>query len=378
MASGYILKRSETCWIARVEHNSNGRRRYFSKSFSTEDGAKTHLQNQQSAKNKGEFVEPSKVTMAVLMDEWLESVRLRVAERTADGYQGLLDRYVRPVLGSKRVNQLETRDIQKLYANMQNHQSLSARVVRHTHATLRQVLEQGVEWKLIARNPADSLRRKLPKAVEVERRVLDEEEAGKFLIACQVKPRGLIFEFALLSGMRPEEFLALQWRDLNLERGTASVRRVLVRHKGAWRFHEPKTKGSRRPVSIPTSLMRKLATHKRIQSEQRLKVGSEWQSHDLVFCSEIGTPLSVPNLTYRYYRPILTAAGIPRIRLYDLRHSCATLLLAADEHIKIVSERLGHSTTRLTLDTYSHVLASMQQKTSDKLEAMLYSKKTGT
>ena len=122
--------------------------------------------------------------------------------------------------------------------------------------------------------------------------------------------------------------------------------------------------------------MRKLAAHKRVQRECRLKHGGEWQTLDLVFCSEIGSPLSIPNLTYRYFRPILEKAKLPQIRLYDLRHSHATLLLAADEHIKIVSERLGHSTTRLTLDTYSHVLKSMQEKTSAKLEDMLYN--TGT
>jgi len=146
-----------------------------------------------------------------------------------------------------------------------------------------------------------------------------------------------------------------QWRDLDLDRGTAQVRPALVRHKKKWSFDAPKTKGSRRSVSLPATLMRKLAAHKRIQGEHRLKIGSEWQGNDLVFCSEFGTPHSIPNLTYRYFRPILLAAKPPQIRLYDLRHSHATLLLSADEHIKIMSERLGHSTTRLTLDTYSQV-----------------------
>jgi len=206
----------------------------------------------------------------------------------------------------------------------------------------------------------------------VERRVLDENEAAVFLKACNEKPNGLIFEFALLSGMRPEEYLALQWRDLSFERNTAQVRRALVRHKKSWRFQEPKTKGSKRTVTIPASLSRKLAIHKRLQAEHRLAIGSEWQAHDLVFCSEFGTPLSIPNLTYRYFRPILEKAKLPQMRLYDLRHSHATLLLAADEHLKVVSERLGHSTIRLTADTYSHVLEGMQQGTASKLESMLY------
>jgi integrase len=103
-----------------------------------------------------------------------------------------------------------------------------------------------------------------------------------------------------------------------------------------------------------------------------LKVGNLWQANQLVFCSGTGTPLSVPNLTYRYFQPILEAAKLPRIRLYDLRHSCATLLLMAEENPKVVSERLGHSTIVLTLDTYSHALPTMQQQAATKLEDMLY------
>jgi integrase len=119
-------------------------------------------------------------------------------------------------------------------------------------------------------------------------------------------------------------------------------------------------------------LLNKLASHKRIQAERRLKLGALWQTFDLVFCSDEGTPLSIPNLTYRYFRPILEKAELPRIRLYDLRHSCATLLLIADENPKVVIERLGHSTVVLTLDAYSHVLPTMQEKATARLEKMLY------
>jgi integrase len=108
-----------------------------------------------------------------------------------------------------------------------------------------------------------------------------------------------------------------------------------------------------------------------------LKLGASWHAYDLVFCSEFGTPLSIPNLTYRYFRPILKQAQLPRIRLYDLRHSHATLLLSENEHPRVVSERLGHSTITLTLDTYSHVLPTMQEATTHKLERLLYARKDG-
>jgi integrase len=97
-----------------------------------------------------------------------------------------------------------------------------------------------------------------------------------------------------------------------------------------------------------------------------------WENNDLVFCSEFGTPHSIPNLTYRYFRPILAKADIPQIRLYDLRHTHATLLLMAEENPKVVAERLGHSTIVQTLDTYSHVLPTMQRKATDKLERILF------
>lgn len=125
---------------------------------------------------------------------------------------------------------------------------------------------------------------------------------------------------------------------------------------------------------LPSSVVRGLIEHKRRQAEERLKAGSDYKNLDLVFATAEGEPLMVQNLFRRHFKPILKAAGLPTsIRLYDLRHSCATLLLSANENAKVVSERLGHSTITLTLDTYSHVLPSMQQAASEKLESMLFS-----
>ncbi len=305
---------------------------------------------------------------------WLESAaRPRVSERTADGYAALLKRYVRESLGQKRLDNLQPLDIQKIYGEMLE-RGLSARIIRHTHSVLHNALKQAVKWNLLQRNPAGLV--ELPKVSHVERRVLMPDEALSFLEAANEMPRGLIFEFALLSGMRPEEYLALQWADLDFERGRAQVKRALVRHKGSWSFQDTKTARSRRTVSLPQPLLDKLKSHKRRQAEQRLHIGAEWQAFDLVFSSETGTPHSIPNLTYRYFRPILTKAGLPRIRLYDLRHSHATLLLLADENPKVVAERLGHSTVVLTLDTYRHVLPTMQQQTTAKLTKMLYNGET--
>lgn len=161
---------------------------------------------------------------------------------------------------------------------------------------------------------------------------------------------------------------------MDFERGTAQVRRALVRHKKSWSFEEPKTARSRSTVFLPSQLVQKLAAHGRKQAEERLKLGAAWKAFDLVFCGKLGTPLSIPNLTYRYFRPMPIKAMLPRILLYDSRHSCATLLLIAEENPKVVSERLRHSTIVLNLDTYSHVLPHIRQSASSRLEKLLYSK----
>jgi integrase len=126
---------------------------------------------------------------------------------------------------------------------------------------------------------------------------LSPEEAKCFLEAADAMPHGLIFEFVLITGMRPEEYLALQWKDLDFERSTAQVRRALVRHKNSWSFEDPKTARSRRTVFLPAPLLGRLVVHKRKQAEVRLKLGAAWQALDLVFCSEEGTPHSIPNIT---------------------------------------------------------------------------------
>ena len=318
----------------------------------------------------GIFIEPSAMTVNEYLDKWLESAaRPRVSRRTADGYAGLLKRYIREHLGSKRLDKLQPLDIQKIYGEMQA-QGLSARVVRHTHSALHNALKQAVKWGLLVRNPSDQV--ELPRVPHKERRVLSLDEAVRFIKFADRLPHGLLFEFALLSGMRPEEYLALKWSDIDFEQGTATIQRALVRHKKEWSFDKPKTPRSCRNVPLPSLLLHKLIEHKRRQNEERLKAGSQWQVIGLVFCSETGTPLSIPNLTYRYFRPMLEKAKLPQIRLYDLRHSCATLLLMAEENPKVVSERLGHSTVLLTLDTYSHVLPTMQRKATERLEKLLY------
>jgi hypothetical protein len=173
--------------------------------------------------------------------------------------------------------------------------------------------------------------------------------------------------------MRPGEYLGLRWADVDLERGRVVVQRAVAWQAGAWSFTEPKTPRSRRSIPLPPSVVRLLREHRRQQAAERLAAGHRYQHLDLVFATETGTPIDLRNLAQRHFKAVLKAAGLPpTIRLYDLRHTSATLLLAAGEHPKVVSERLGHATILLTLDTYSHVLPTMQQGAAERLERALF------
>lgn len=372
--AGQIIKRGERTWLVRIfmGRDLDRKQKFHHKTIhGTKRDAQRYLTAAKREMDLGVFVEPAAMSLSEYLKRWLrDAARPRVSARTADGYASLLERHIFPRIGHMRLDRLQPLDIQGVYGEMLMAE-LSARVVRHTHAALHNALKQAVKWGLMSRNPSDFV--ELPKVPHKDRRVLSADEAVEFLKAAETMPNGLIFEFALLTGMRPEEYLALRWSDIDFQRGAAQVQRALVRHKKRVSFEEPKTPRSRRTVFLPGPLVEKIKAHKRRQAVERIKLGEAWGSFDLVFCSVEGTPLSIPNITYRYFRPILGAAKLPRIRLYDLRHSCATLLLIAEENPKVVSERLGHSTIVLTLDTYSHVLPTLQKGATTRLEKLLYS-----
>lgn len=377
--AGQVIKRGDDTWLVRIftGRDDQGKRRYLNKTIKgKKKDAEVYLSKTVTAISTGTFVEPSLLSVNSYLAKWFETAaRPRVTEHTFEDYKRLIERYVKPSpLGAVRLSDLRPLDIQQLYADMQG-RCLSARTVRYVHSILNSAFKQAVRWGMLSRNPAGLV--ELPKMIRKEMCALSPDEAAKFLEAAAEDRWGFLFSFALVTGMRPEEYLGLQWKDVDIEHGTVTVRRALIwRAKGGgWYFGEPKTTRSRRSIPLPATTMRALVEHRRKQAEERLKAGPGYQQHDLVFATPAGGPLASHNLKRRHFRPILKRAKLPQtFRLYDLRHSCATLLLAAGEHPKVVSERLGHASVTLTLDTYSHVLPTMQEAASQKLEKMLFSK----
>lgn len=374
---GQIIEKSKGVWLVRVESKRNGKRQSVSKQIrGTKRDAEKFLTAWLRDMDKGVFVEPSRQTLNEYLDFWLESIaKPRLHPRTFGDYQDLMRLYVRESLGNTNLADLKAAHLQTLYGKMQTEKNLSPRRVRYTHTVLSSALKKAVELDILPRNICQFVQ--LPKQTRREMDTLTQEECAMFLDALKGERLAAMFSLALTTGMRPEEYLALKWTDIDFEKGTATVRRALITNRtgGGWHFSEPKTKQSRRTMPLPPSVVKELKAHRREQLTERIKLGAAWQDNDLVFPSEIGTPHSAPNITRRVFKPALKRAKIREsIRLYDLRHTCATLLLQAGINPKIVSERLGHAGITLTLDVYSHVLPNMQQSASDHLEAMIFKK----
>ena len=375
-SAGQVVKRGDRTYLVRVPMGTDakGKRSYHNHTVhGTLKDAQAYLSAALRERDLGTFVEPGKDTLGDYLDKWLaEAAKGRVRGQTFETYEARLRRYVRPALGDRRLCDLTPLDLQTLYGGM-TARGLSPQTVRQTHAPLRLALEQAVRWGMLSRNVATLV--DLPHQEKREMQALTPEEAQAFLQAAQEDPWRALWALALDTGMRPEEYLALRWSDVDLPGRTVRVQQVLVRPKAGpgYRFEPPKTPKSRRTIPVGGATAKALSAHKVCKARERLAAGVPDGDLGLVFAAENGEPLRLNNLTRRHFKTLLAKAGLSAtIRLYDLRHTCATLLLAAGENPKVVSERLGHASVTLTLDTYSHVLPTMQRAAADRLDAILH------
>ncbi len=371
--TGQIIQKGPRKWLVRVflGRDARGKRRYHGRTIpGTKKDAQRYLTKALREMDLDEFVEPSDRSLQAYLEDWLtSSVAARVAERTAKDYAALLRRHIIPPLGDRKLSQLTPAEIQRVYTRM-TERGLSGRTVRYVHAVLHTALEQAVKWRLLAHNPATHV--DPPRNQRREIRVLGAEELGHFLACARDDRWYALWELLAATGMRPGEALGLTWTDIEGHR--IRIQRSLVRHAdGRWALKDPKTARARRTVTIPKTVEQTLQRHRKEQVEQRLQAGPEYQDHGLVFAVSNGSPLDWNVVVRRHFKAIAKRAGLPGIRPYDLRHTCATLLLGSGENVKVVSERLGHASAALTLDVYSHVLPDMQQRAAERLEQILFS-----
>ncbi len=340
--------------------------------------AKTKREVQQKVRallteaDRGILPSREKWTVAEYMERWLEdTVRQRVGSyRTHESYQQLARLYLLPAIGHLKLTEIQPEHLEGVYRGMQE-RGLSASTIHRTHAVIRSMLKQATQRGHVPRNMATLVQ--LPRVQRPELQTLTEEQVRTLLATARGTRHDALITLAVMTGLRQGELLGLRWADVDTEAGTLTVR-FQLNHRGE--FAQPKTRTARRTMHLPAPVVEVLRAHRVRQLEDRLRAGEWWQDQDLVFCTchpaqrPAGSPLGHRNV-FRDFKALLQKAGLPDIRFHDLRHTAATMMLLRGVNVKVAQARLGHSQINLTLDTYSHVLPSMDRDAADKLAALM-------
>jgi integrase len=366
-------------WTVRVELPPDpvtGERKRTRITARTKAEVKRLVTEAEHAVLRGSYVEPVRQTFGEYLTSWLNlEARNRVRATTLSSYEQLARLHILPAIGGISLQKLHQSHLQALYrdklASTDDTKGLSARSVKLLHALIRQALQHAFEQGVVVRNVADQV--KPPKAVRPEVQTWDGQQLRAFLKEAEQDTRyPAIWAIAAGTGMRRGELLGLRWQDVDLERAAIEIRQTLVKtvdHKLI--FQEPKTKASRRTVILSPALVEVIRRQRIRQKEWKLAHGPAWVESGLVFTTHEGKPIHPANL-YNRFLWLSGRADLPKIAFHALRHTHATDLLRRGIHPKIVSERLGHSSISITLDTYSHVLPDMQRAALEGLDDALF------
>jgi len=310
---------------------------------------------------------PEKQTLQQFLDSWIEDVATpRVRPKTLTHYKYLINNHIVPGLGKIPLLKLSPQQVQRFLT--EKLESLSPKTTQHLRTCLRVALGTAVKWGLVQRNAA-ALADPPPRP---ERRVrfLSEEELGRFEAAARGHHFEAAFTVALSTGAREAEVLGLQWPRVDLEKKQIEIAVQLQRIAGKLILTTPKTEKSVRTVLLCDAAVKALAAHKMRQDVDKQLASTRWQDLGFVFANPCtGTPLDQRTLV-KYFYKIRDAAGIKNLRFHDLRHSCASFLLAHGVPIKMISEMLGHSSTAFTMDIYAHVLPKLQREAAAQMDVI--------
>lgn len=355
---------------------STGKRRQHTETFRLKADAERRLAELLQSVNTGAYVKPVRLTMGEFLRQWLDSYAdTHTSVRTSREYRRKIEADIIPQLGSVPLTDLRPDHLQGFYAEClangrkRTTGGLSGRTVLQLHRIINEALKHGVRWGLIERNVALAV--DPPRAEHREMAVLDAEGVALALETLEGTPWHLVVYMAVSTGMRRSELLALRWSDVDLTFASLSVVRTIHQLPGGEVvFARPKTAKSRRRVALAPMTVLQLRAHRERQEAERTTLGMAINQDDLVFAQHDGLPMHPDSLTGVWVNTA-RAIGRPEVRLHDLRHTSATLLLQQGIHPKVVSERLGHASVTITLDTYSHVLPGMQDEAASAIEDAL-------
>jgi integrase len=379
---GSIRQRSKGSWEVCVDIGRDlaiGKRlRHFESIKGTKKDAQRRLHELLHAVEKGAYVKPTQLTVAQFLEEWLRDyARTNTAPRTFERYEEIVRGHLIPAFGLLPLLALQPQHIQKYYAKAlesgrrDGKGGLSALTVHKHHRILYESLRYGVRQGILVRNPAEAVTP--PHGQSRELTMLGAKRVQLILDAAKETPYYALFFTQAYTGLRRGESLALRWGDVDLEKSTLSVEQTLQQvRSGEYIFRAPKTKHSRRQIALSPSLAILLWDHRLKQEHARKLLGKPLSPTDLVFSHFDGRPFR-PNSVTRALQVIAESVGLKGIRLHDLRHAHATIMLQQGVHPKIVQERLGHSSVATTLDIYSHVLPGLQEAAARRFEEGLES-----
>jgi integrase len=334
----------------------------------TKSECRRKLREAIAARDGSLAVDPKNLTVKRYLEAWLEdSVKGSVKIRTYDDYRWCVDRHIVPELGRLKLEKLNSMHIQGLYAKKLK--ELSSESVLHIHRTLRRALNQATRWRLIAFNPVEDV--DPPRKERRPTTVLSGEEVLRFIEAAGTRRLFPLYVLDAITGLRAGEILGLSWDDLSRDREgpLLKVRRRLLNSSEGVGLEEGTKTGQGMIVRLPELGEAVLRVHRKRQLEERLKAGPKWKNTGLIFTTRWGTWIH-PNNVSGYLRKDLAAAGLPRVRFHDLRHSLATIMAADGAHVAVIAGMLAHANPTTTLSTYTHFVPGMQSMAVKRLNEM--------
>ena len=351
---GNITRRGKSSWRLKFDAEPDAvtgerRIRYVTVKGKRAD-AEAELARLLNDAHKGTLVNPTKITVADWLRQWLDGVKGDLSNGTVENYLGKIERQIIPVLGKIELQRLKPADVRRWFVDMPTKGSLSARSRIFTCKLLSAALDAAVRDEVLHRNVCDAV--KMPKVKPAKVETLKEDQLDLSpLEGHWVHP---IATLALLSGARRGELLALRWCDLDLDKGTMRIERSLEHTRsGGLRFKEPKTPDSVRVISLPAGALEALKAHRVRQLEQRMMLGQGGRP-ELVFTTLDGDPIT-PDVLSKAWSRQTAAKGMPQVHFHALRHTHASMLISEGIDIVQISKRLGHASPTITLNTYSHL-----------------------
>ena len=372
MARGSIRQRSKVrknSWNLQIYLGTDpvtGKKRYHADTVQgTKAEAERRLTELLREKDTGTFTKPSRQTVREYLEQWFRDyAETHVQRRTQEGYRGNLDRYILPRIGDVPLDRLTPRHVQEMESELLRDggtqgRGLSATTVLQVHRILSNALGSAVRLGIVVRNVAGAV--EPPRTTQYEAPTLAWDEVNSLLEQVTDPFYQTLFLLVIQTGLRRSESVGLQWRDVDLAAATLSVRRAWIKlPSGEMELTSPKSRQAR-VVDLPAESVEALKAH-------RVRQADVAGNGNFIFCHPDGSPLN-PNLVTRVFKRTATKAGFENLRFHDLRHTHASLMLALGVHLKVVSERLGHSGIGITGNHYSHVLPTVQKGAVERFGA---------